>query len=295
VKRIIILSVLLCILFPVSVSAQEAVAFDRLVVELWPEYDDPGVLVIYRGVLSPQVSLPAQVTLTIPAAAGQPNAVAVRGAEGQLMSVQYDRVVKGDWADVTFTSTSQEIQFEYYDPRLEKSGDARSFVYEWPGMHPVQSAVFQVQQPRRASNLEITPAFGDSFQGSDGLTYFRSGEDQLAVGQERVIEISYEKEGDGLSIGDQPVQPSTEINPQISFSFQGRNLIPWILGGVGLILIAAAVGLYWRFGARKKQKADLSDDKASPPVFSDQQSYCPQCGSRTGESDRFCRVCGQRL
>lgn len=295
-KKILIFFVLLMFFVPLTVRAQEAVPFQKLVVELWPEYDDPGVLVIYRGILSPQVTLPAQVTLTMPAEAGQPNAVAVKGAEDQLMSVQFERVVKGDTAEVSFTSTSEEIQFEYYDPGLEKNGAQRAYIYRWPGNHPVNSAIFQVQKPRGSSNVEISPAFGESFQGSDGLTYFRSGESSLELGQEKTIHVEYSKTAEGLSIGDQPVQPSTAVEPRISLSFQGRNLIPWILGGVGLILIVVAVGLYWRFGTQigKAHKSGVGQ-QSGKQVLSDQSSYCPQCGSRTSENDRFCRVCGQRL
>jgi hypothetical protein len=283
------------IFLPVPVSGQEAISFNRLVVELWPEYDEPSVLVIYRGILSSQVSLPIQITLTIPSAAGQPNAVAVRDPEGRLMSIQYERVVKGNWAEVTFTTTSQEIQLEYYDPRLERDDSTRSFVYEWPGEHFVNSAIFQVQRPRGASNLEISPSFAEIFQGSDGLTYFRSEETKLAVEQKRVIHLSYEKDSDMLSIGDQSVQPSTAIEPKLSTSLQDMNLIPWIIAGGGVILIAVAVGLYLRFGTQIKTEKNIAGEKRDGAVISDQQSYCPQCGNRTSESDRFCRVCGQRL
>lgn len=295
-KKVVSLWVLLIFFFPALVQSQEAVQFERLIVELWPEYDDPGVLVIYRGFLSSDVSLPAEVTFNIPAEAGQPNAVAVRGAEDQLMSVQFERVVKGDRADVSFTATSQEIQFEYYDSRLTIQGNRRFYQYTWPANHPVDAAVFQVQRPRGAENMEITPPFSESFQGSDGLMYFRTSEPELEMGQEHVIQVSYEKDTDALSIGDQPVQSSTSIEPQISFSFQGRNLIPWILGGLGILLILGAGGLYWRFGTQmRKEHIPEREGSASKPVFPDQGSYCPQCGSRTGESDRFCRVCGQRL
>jgi len=295
-KKATILLVLLISLFPAPVRGQETVQIERIVVELWPEYDHPGVLVIYRVFLSPEVSLPAEVTFNIPAEVGQPNAVAVRGTEDQMMSVQFERVVKGDRADVSFTATSQEIQFEYYDPGLMVQGSRRSYQYTWPANHPVDAAVFQVQRPRGADDLEITPPFGESFQGSDGLMYFRTAESEMEVGQEQVIQVSYEKDTDALSIGDQPVQSSTSIEPQISFSFQGRNLIPWILGGLGVLLILGAGGLYWRFGRQMTtEHSPEREGAASKPVFPDQGSYCPQCGSKTGENDRFCRVCGQRL
>lgn len=295
-KKLIPLLLFLMLTFPGAVQSQERAAFERLTIEIWPEYDEPSALVIYRGILSPDTSLPAQVTFQIPARAGQPNAVAVRGADEQLISVQYERVVRGDNAEINFTATSEEIQFEYYDPDLQRDGERRAFTYRWPGNHRVRSASFMVQKPRNATDLEISPPFGESFQGSNGLTYFRMSETSLPLDEEFTIRLEYRKASDTLSIGDQPVQPSMPIEPRLSFSFQGRNLVPWLLGGVGLLLILGAGILYWRFGVTLSSQEMFQQERKKPtPVFSDQESFCPQCGSRTGENDRFCRVCGQKL
>ena len=40
-------------------SAQTEVAVQALTIELWPEYDQPSVLVILRATLDPAVPLPA--------------------------------------------------------------------------------------------------------------------------------------------------------------------------------------------------------------------------------------------
>ncbi|MGM0374196.1 MAG: zinc ribbon domain-containing protein [Chloroflexota bacterium] len=295
-KKTLFVLVLVVSLFPFSVKGQEEVVFERLVIDIWPEYDRTGVLIIYRGVLSSQVPLPVQVTFQIPAKAGQPNAVAVRGADDQLMSVQYERMVRGNYAEISFTATSQEIQFEYYDPTLEREGDKRTFTYQWPGHHAVDTAVFQVQQPRGSYALEISPAFGESFQGSEGLTYYTMSETRLEEGETQVIRVQYSKSSDSLSVGDQPIQPGTPIEPRLAFSFRGRNLIPWLMAGFGLALILGGIGFYWWFGDKRSPRLILAGErKTREQEPADPHRYCPQCGSRTGENDRFCRVCGQRL
>lgn len=295
-NKIFNFTLLLVFFFPFAAQAQGGLSFERLTIEIWPEYDEPSALIIYRGFLSPDVSLPARVTFQIPTQAGQPNAVAVRGPDDQLMSVQYDRVVKGEYAEISFTATSTEIQFEYYDPSLQKEGQNRQFSYTWPGHYPVRSATFIVQQPRGAAEMETSPPFGESFQGSDGLTYYRTSETSLAIDETKTIHLEYQKESQALSIGDQPVQPSTPIEPRISFSFQGRKLIPWLLGGLGFLLIVSAVVLYWRFGLKLSSQSTINTEPTrQKPVFPDRGSYCSQCGSKVGENDRFCRVCGQRL
>lgn len=298
-KKTLILPALISLLLSLSflaagsAAAQETVQFSELVIEIWPEYDRPEVLVIYRGSLSPEVSLPAEVTFEIPAEAGQPNAVAVRDANNQLTTVQFQRTVRGEVADVTFTTTSQDIQFEYYDPALDRSSESRSFTYRWPGNHLVSSAVIQVQEPRGAENLEITPPLGNSFPGSDGLTYYYDRFEPLGR-EPQEFTVNYQKAGSSLSFEQQQVQPSGPIEVQPSLAFEGRSALPWILGGIGLLLVVGAVLFYWWAGSGKELPAGLKS------LFGSQAGirsggFCPNCGAARDPGDRFCRSCGRKL
>lgn len=112
---ILILAVLL---IPFPAFSQSATRLSNLVVDLWPEYDRPSVLVIYHATLAAETNLPTELTFRIPAAAGEPNAVAVRQPDGQLFSVDYETQISGEWELITFTATLPEIQLEYYDPGL---------------------------------------------------------------------------------------------------------------------------------------------------------------------------------
>ena len=56
--RIVVLSIIILSLVPGSASAQEEINLDTLQVDLWPEYDKPEMLVIYRIQLSEDVQLP---------------------------------------------------------------------------------------------------------------------------------------------------------------------------------------------------------------------------------------------
>ena len=90
-KRLIIFLLLgLIFLVPVA-QAQGVLRLAELEVDLWPEYDNPGVLVIYKAKLPADVSLPVNVSLKIPAAAGEPFAVAVRQMDGALLNAAFLR------------------------------------------------------------------------------------------------------------------------------------------------------------------------------------------------------------
>ena len=81
--------------------AQSEVKLSSMEVDLWPEYDRPNVLVIYRITLPPTTTLPVDLSFRIPAAAGEPSAVAVRqmSAQGEA-GLSVERVFGWPWATI---------------------------------------------------------------------------------------------------------------------------------------------------------------------------------------------------
>ena len=65
-KKIILTILIILFVSIPTAGAQESPSLESLAIDLWPEYDKPGVLVIYKAVLSPEVTLPAEITLRIP-------------------------------------------------------------------------------------------------------------------------------------------------------------------------------------------------------------------------------------
>lgn len=292
-KKFLLIFLVIFFALPLPARAQEWLQFDELLIEIWPEYDRPSVLVIYRGVLSSNINLPAEVTFRIPASVGQPHAVAFRDEQGQLMTVQFERVVRGDLAEISFFSPSREIQFEYYDPTLRKEGQTRTYQYRWLDDHLVSSAAVQVQRPRGAGEFSVQPTPETAFEGNDGLMYFYQELSSLESGS-FTLQISYQNESDLLSAAESTIQPSAPIDPGISLSFRGRDLIPWVVGGVGLLAFFSAVLLYWSY-QRGLQAPDLRKALHLAGEPEQRESFCPKCGSETGENDLFCRICGAKL
>lgn len=126
--------ILFLLLIPQNTLAAPSIIINTIQVDLWPEYDRPDVLVIYRANLANAVALPARLTLRIPRSAGGPASVAMKDPSGMLYSLDHDTVVDGEWLKISFTTPVQDIQVEYYDPEMQMGGDQRSFVYRWPGI-----------------------------------------------------------------------------------------------------------------------------------------------------------------
>jgi hypothetical protein len=300
-KWILSLWLLLVLLLPAAAQAQTAQSLSELEIDLWPEYDRPGVLVIYRLTLSAQTVIPAQVSVRIPAAVGEPYAVAARQAEGALFNLAYERVVSGEWASIIFTATSSEIQLEYYDNTLSRTGDLRSFTYTWPGDFAIQSMVIQVQQPLDASNMRISPSFGAGVTGGDGLVYYDRQVGQVNADQTVEISFQYTKSTDTFSAQSLTVRPSGEISQGGSNGLQPSNMLWLVFGLLGAALIVGGVLWYRQTGrqaervAKPRRGRRASARKEQAVMSAEEGIYCHRCGKRAQPGDRFCRSCGTAL
>ena len=297
-KWFLLLFLALFLILPLRAYAQKPLTFSSLFIQIWPEYDRPSVLVIYKVTLDSATPLPATVSLRIPTAAGEPNAVAEQQADGSLYNLTPTRVENGDWATITFTTTTPIVQLEYYDPALTKDGNARHFEYTWPGDYAITQLTIQVQQPLGATDMRISPSLGAGAVGSDNLTYYTQDIGAISAGQTIQITLDYQKSTDTLS-AEGAVQPSAAVPQSSAADLTISTVLPWILGVLGAGLIIGAIVWFWRSGRqrptrqtrRRRSKVEPSSPEAEPVSEAD-AVYCSQCGKRANPGDQFCRSCG---
>lgn len=297
-----VLWIILALVFlPIRVKGQEVLKLSEVEVDLWPEYDRPGMLVIYHITLPAEVNLPASLTLRLPKAAGEPNAVAVQQPNGQLFSIDYDLQTIGDYGIISFTTTLPQVQVEYYDPRLniDPTDKTRQFAFTWPGDYTVSNLRLEVQLPPDASFLSITPGPVTSRIGNDGLIYYQKEIGPVNAGQTFSIRVDYQKSTDSLTVEKLSVQPSAPLSSAPTWQDRLTTALPWLLGLTGVLLILG--GGYWFLkSGRQTQPAKQyrrSRRTAAPttPSVGEHAVYCHQCGKRALPGDRFCRSCGTRL
>lgn len=298
--RIVALLFVLALMVPGAARAQANLTLSAVQVDLWPEFDRPSMLVIYHITLPAQGFKPTDLSFSIPAAVGKPNAVAAKQPDGTLISLSFDQQTAADWSVIKFTATTPESQIEYYDPSLKKQGSNRSFEYQWHGDYAVDSFVVSAQQPVDASNLTISPGTTTSEAGKDGLTYFTRQIGALAAGQPFTLQVGYQKSTDTLSTNVVKPQPSAPITEETA----GRittltSFLPWALGILGILLIVGGGVWYWQSGRQKERPAKRLRHR---PAVAEREPepvqgnvYCHQCGKRAAPGDQFCRTCGARL
>ena len=102
-KWLVLTLLLGLILLPTSAGAQSEPKMEQINIELWSEYDQPSMLVIYEFVVSQETPLPAEVTLRFP---NEGNLVAVAVEEnGELFNKGFSTPVKQqDWQTMLQTS-----------------------------------------------------------------------------------------------------------------------------------------------------------------------------------------------
>lgn len=305
-KRFVILLIVGLLFLVPAAQAQGPLRLAEFEVDLWPEYDRPDVLVINKAKLPADVSLPVNVTLKIPAAAGEPHAVAVRQMDGSLLNAAYERQVEGEWALITITATMPEIQLEYYDPQIEVDSGNRTYTYIWSGNYAVDAMRIVVQQPIGASQMSIEPNLGSfvQYQG-DPMQYYIMDIGSPKVNETVGVNVSYFKDTDILSIESLQVQPSAPINGDGGNSSDFIAYLPWIIGGFGVLLLVGGGIWYWQINRTPAQSVTKKRTRTSKTgIKSPEQvavengppgAFCHQCGKRATEGDRFCRSCGSKM
>ena len=314
--------------WPVAARAQQAVSLASLQISIWPEYDRPTSLVILDGVVAAGVTLPAQLTVRIPAAAVSPNAVATTGTDGALLQAAYTTTADGGDIIITFTTTSAAFRVEYYDPGLVIIGDTRSYAFRWKSDYAVTQATLRVQEPVGASNLTGQPTLTPAGQGEFGLNYDLGNLGSLAAGASVSQDIHYTKSGSALSAP--AVAPPTGSSQNTSTAAGGTpGWLPAVFAAVavGLVLVGGGAFWYTRAGSQRRPatrhavrparrarsssaRGELAGAQArapgtdvrvdlgvtqrtlSPTLRDDSARFCTQCGHQHQADDRFCRQCG---
>jgi hypothetical protein len=281
--------------FPSFVSAQNKVAIQSINVSLWPEYDQAKMLVINFIMLPANTTLPVQLDVRVPANADL-NTVAV-GKAGDSVSdqgVKYTTRKDGEWLVVSITATGPAIQLEYYDPNLKKDGDLRSYSYRWLSDYEVAGFRAILQEPFDATEFKSSLSLQDDGIHPDKMQYYFSDVGAVPAGKDFNFDVSYKKSTDALSVSRLDIQP-VAVDENTPGRVSLNNFLPYIIGGLGVILIVGGLLYYRQTGrsgskkSRRRQhvRADREEDAGDV--------YCAQCGTRAHGGDRFCRVCGSRI
>ncbi len=279
--------------FPFSARAQNPIKMASLQVQLWPEYDQPSMLVIYDFKLPDGSKLPVNVSVSFPKDANLV-AVASQAADGSLLTTDYvGPTVQGSSQSVTVQiQTQATYHLEYYEP-LSKTGKQRQYTYVWAGDYAVDDLGISVRIPVDTSIMTTNPIM-KSTQGSDGTSYLTKDFGALGAGQKLTLQVDYTRTSDKLSVSQPNVQPSEPLSPSTPGRVMLSNYLPYILGVLGLLLIIGGSVYFWQSSRGRSLRSGRRHAPRAPDEGKS-DIYCHQCGARAQVGDRFCRICGTKL
>jgi hypothetical protein len=216
---------------------------------------------------------------------------------GNLVNTEFSGpVVAGTWEEITIPVTQHTTyHFEYY-ASIIRTENQRRYSFLWNGEYALDLLNISVQQPPTAVALTGVPALKAS-QETDGLTYHNLTASSLPAGQPFELVLEYDKNDDKLTVPDAAIQPSEALDADTTGRVSLSNYIPYLIGGLGVVLVASGLGYYFLFAQRapSHETSQHRKRRAAATQGAGSVVYCSQCGERAHAGDRFCRVCGTRL
>ncbi|MFC2022473.1 zinc ribbon domain-containing protein [Chloroflexota bacterium] len=262
---------------------KEVTGFDNVQLWIYPEYDDPRLLVMLEGQIA-GAEPPAVVKFLVPSKAEMYSAGSM-DAQGQYSGGPPHREPSSisDWDEITYEVTTNTFRVEYYDPIIIGQSD-KSIYYEFRWLHPISKLKVIVQEPRRSSSFNVSPA-GNALVDNQGFTSYLYNFSELEDMPPLRFEINYHKSD---------TRPSQSINGNESSDSFLMVVIVVILGA------AAVVGFFWirksrpRTREARRQLARNSPER-KPKNNQSRTRFCSQCGQPIDISDKFCTHCGAKL
>jgi hypothetical protein len=286
------------------------IRIQRLSVSIWPEYDDPRVLVILRGELSPETQVPTQLRLPMPKGAELIGAGMI-SPQNELLNHPYERLA-GDTADtVVLTLPVHRFFAEWYDDPFGQREPARQFTYPLTLPYAVAQLDVDILQPDAATEFRIAPEpmreDVDTRGGKHHLWSYRDLEPEAT----KTFEVAYVKTTDVPSIT-KSAAPAADLQPgDPQAAALSRSTKTWVTFGMlaGFAMIFAGVVFVFRNKPPASSPAASAMPIVSAPgpnVTADgttklpetplaRANFCSNCGRQLQATDVFCPGCGRQL
>ncbi|MFZ7104012.1 MAG: hypothetical protein ACOWWO_15340 [Peptococcaceae bacterium] len=271
-KRLLFALLVAALLFPGVAAAEEAMEIKDFSVDIWPEYDDPGVLVIYRGTFIntgnsdfsgyvkfniPEFSIPQEGQISM----------ACEIVNGGNHSCQpYNLEDKGDYVELSWKTTGvikpgQEypvfLEFYYLPYTAEPH---KSFTYDFLANYDIQALAVNIKEPLRAEKFKISPRSPVTNVDSKGFTVHKFNDTDLKAQEIQNYQVEYIKKDNEPS-----VRKEQQPNQTKSAKGQLEKTNAWKNPGVYMIILVFVVILagFLVFALFKNNKQRITNESQS--------------------------------
>lgn len=294
--QILILISVLCLAAGPGLLAQEPPVLATLQISLWPEFDRPDVLVIYRGLLAADTPLPVPVEIRIPAEVGDPTALAYVDAAGQRLNLVYTSRVEGEEQVVSFELPTLSFQLEYYDALPADAAGQRTYTFDYQADYTIRELSVEVLAPPTARNFALEPP-ADSVVPESGLNYHVAQVGALARDEARSWTFRYDKDNPDLTISILQQEQAPSALPTVAAPVEGDNSTVLIFFVAFVALVAVGAVAFW-LGRRTGSEAEPPIEAPFPARKKRQGPargsglFCYKCGTQLRADSEYCHKCG---
>ncbi len=278
---------------PLIANAQansEPTGFKAVTLWVYPEYDDPRLLVMIEGKISGATS-PVTVRFLVPQSAEMYSAGS-KDAQGNYTGGPPNRKASqiAGWDEISYQLTTDTFRVEYYYPGITGQPDKQiSFDYYW--LYPVSDLNVIVQKPLKATSFAVTPS---GQQGTEGqFTVYNYSYTNLTPGNPLHFDIKYTKTDSAPSLG----TIASTTSPSSSSSNSNTVLIVVVAVLASLLLIGGVI-LWFRSPNRTPVKRLEPATPSGGPrtkLKAARAKYCNYCGTQLDPDSNFCAHCGKKL
>ena len=280
------------------VRAEELLRISGMDVSVWPEYDQPGVLVQYQGSLAAKAdkTSPLELSFFVPKGAGVGAACAIQANGNHTSETWKESDADSGLTKITFKVSEPQFHVEYYYNPLPTSTD-KKFSFAYTAALPADEVDLAVQHPLKAMNFVLTPDAPNSHQDQDGFTYHAYTFKNVAVGQKLSTDVAYTKTDPKPSVsGDQ--KPASSTSAANAATDSGINPNQVIVLATVLAMAGIVAFFVWQRNTQRAQPRYADAETYRPTARTGAAApggFCTQCGNAMAAGDKFCARCGSRM
>jgi hypothetical protein len=268
-------------------SAESSPQLTSMAVAVMPEYDQPRVLVSYRGDLNADASLPLEMRLRLPADATIERVCSIKQPEEEYICPSYEANPDGQYLAVTWEAVTPTMYVEFYYGSVSGAGE-RSLDFDFWPPYAVDNLDLFVLEPADATDFSLSPAPDDSVGEQDFRHHSYNFQD-VPQDEPVTIEMTYAR-----PTGEPLASPRTAATLDDGSGISQTTILTLGLAGVAVL----AFVLYRVFARRFR----VSFIPVSGRVPGDGEAavqkgtfFCRQCGGTVQMGFQFCPGCGQEV
>lgn len=296
-------------------------------VSVWPEYDDPRLLVLYQGEFTGDQKFPQKVRFLVPKGVMM-NMVCAVTDSGEHQCQRYEAIDLGDYTAIDYTLPLSKFALEYYADSIVGQ-TSKSIDYRFMPPYPIEKLEIEAQKPLKATDFQTDPQPASTVKDSQGFEYSLFDYTNVATDKPVEFKVSYAKQDSKPSVekkqnstaptssgsGSATTVPSTSGFDANMFVLPLFGLL--IAGGVGYWLASKLRATPAAAGFRGGPKGGRSTSQRQAPTaggtskaakrrstadaggVSDNTArkiaYCTQCGEPLVPGSSFCGTCGTKV